>query len=518
MAYNPPKRTPDPLSIPEIVANIINNVGHVPDLLNCACVGRIWNAEALRRLYEGSVHDMRFRTPDTSSLNCLLVASRERFARNMSFVRHLLVCPETHEDDGSGRASRAACFENCRATRNRRLIKLLLQPRGRRLTSLAIPFEFMRQDWSLLADLLPAPNVEFLAINHCYCRVVTSRITSAVSNGTSNVTLSDAARLLERVRRHRNLEALVLNMIHCASMIPRPAYEALEAEDQQSLWPKLKLLHLANCNQYWLRELPKFKELRAVHLGRPVPYTAGMSKRIGEAIVQCRHLQDIMLDFWKLEDLDVILGIARGCPLLRGVTIRLDDFREVPKLTKSFLFNLLRALPLLELLDIFYHGSILSLDGSALRDIALYCPRLKVLLLPWVRLCLSYSKMTQYYPQQRLEAMEFMGVWLRGRRQSMERNKILTEWRRIFPRLRAMPCEMVSMRFGLQNESDYSADEDMTLNEQGGCILGCSPDWETVHEDFLAALGYKEEDTFEIHALDLKGPTYKLAVNPISIL
>ncbi|KAF5137274.1 hypothetical protein E5D57_001051 [Metarhizium anisopliae] len=181
MAYNPPRRRQDLPSMPEIVQNIIRNVDNLPDVLNCACVNRIWHVEALRRLYEGSIHDMRFRTPDTSSLNYLFESSRERFTQNMKFVKHLLVCPETPGDDSSSsRHDQAAGFETGHAARLP-APALLPQPRGRRPTSLVIPFELMRQDWPLLADLLPAPTVEFLAINHGYCQLVAPRFASVVS-------------------------------------------------------------------------------------------------------------------------------------------------------------------------------------------------------------------------------------------------------------------------------------------------------------------------------------------------
>jgi hypothetical protein len=125
----------------------------VPDLSSCAGVNNIWNVVALKKLYRGSLNDMQFRTPDIGSLNCLLVASRERFARNMSFVRHLLLCPETPTiDEATNPDTRLACFEKCRAMRHREDAEHLLRPRGRGLTSLTIPFEIVDQD---VADLRP---------------------------------------------------------------------------------------------------------------------------------------------------------------------------------------------------------------------------------------------------------------------------------------------------------------------------------------------------------------------------
>ncbi|EXV06740.1 hypothetical protein X797_001461 [Metarhizium robertsii] len=550
MAYNPPRRRQDLPSMPEIVQNIIKNVDNLPDLLNCARVSRIWHVEALRRLYEGSIHDMRFRTPDTSSLNFLLEESRECFAQNMSFVKHLLVCPITSGDDSSS-------SRHYQAAGYRRLLELLLQPRGRRPTSLVIPFEFMGQDLQLLADLLPAPTVEFLAINHGYCQLVAPRIASAdkLSNlkaltiysskfianvdslcrlldrcslkffhysapapfAANNVAIPDATRLFEHIRRHGNLEALVLNTARSSWVTQGPAGSASEAANQQTPWPRLKLLHLSSCTEYWLRELRKFNNLTSLHLGLPAPYTPDIGKRIGDAIIPCRHLQEINFELWALEDLNLILELARACPLLRGVTIRLDNFIVIPQLTKPFLFDLLRELPRLELLDILYQGLNFCINGSDLANISLYCPRLQVLLLPWVTLFLCYLDITRCYPQERLEIMEFSRVLLRGCWRLMTPNRILIEWRRLFPRLRAMPCDMASFSFGAdcvsfpctvrrsgtgastENESDNGADEDMTDNTQVGFPLGYSPDWESFPRDFGAALGYEEEVTFEMH-------------------
>ena len=85
----------NPLSLPEIVRVVIDNVNVVPGLLNCACVNGIWNKADFEKIHRGSLSNMQFRTPDIASLNRLFVASLERFARNMTLVKHLLLSPET---------------------------------------------------------------------------------------------------------------------------------------------------------------------------------------------------------------------------------------------------------------------------------------------------------------------------------------------------------------------------------------------------------------------------------------
>jgi hypothetical protein len=144
---------------------------------------------ALKKLYKGSLSDMQFRTPDIGSLNCLFMASRERFVRNMSFVRHLLLCPESPAVDDAARPdTQLACFEKCRAMCHREYAEHLLQPRGSGLASLSIPFEIVDQDWSQVSDLLLPPTVEFLAINNYYCKVLTA--SSSYSRGLATPTVS----------------------------------------------------------------------------------------------------------------------------------------------------------------------------------------------------------------------------------------------------------------------------------------------------------------------------------------
>ena len=163
----------NPLWLPEIVGSVMENIQRVPDLLSCACVNSIWNVEASRKLYMGSLNNMQFRTPGIVSLNRLFVASQERFARNMGFVKHLLLSSNTPTfEDEEQPATRLVCFEKCRAMCHRQYAELLLRPQGRDLASLTIPFEIMNQDFSLVSDLLLTSTVEFLAIDNYYCEIL----------------------------------------------------------------------------------------------------------------------------------------------------------------------------------------------------------------------------------------------------------------------------------------------------------------------------------------------------------
>ena len=159
--------------VPEFVGFVIGHVNDPPNLLNCACVNRTWSIPALQKLYRGSINDMRYRTPDIGSLNSLFVASRERFARNVSFIKHLLIAPEnTGIDETAHPDYRYACIERCRPLRDRKSAELLLRPRGKGPASLAIPFEIVHQDLSTVSDLILHPGLKFLTIDHVYCELL----------------------------------------------------------------------------------------------------------------------------------------------------------------------------------------------------------------------------------------------------------------------------------------------------------------------------------------------------------
>ena len=175
------RNTPNPLLLPEIVEYVVDNICMVPDLLNCACVNSLWNSIALKRLYKGSMNDMRYRTPDIESLNSLLVASRERFTQNMSFVKHLLLAPETPTIDAAARpnTNRLACSVKLRSLRRRLDAERLFRPQGSGLVSLTIPFE-IDQDWSPISDLLVSPTIEYLAVDNFYCEILMASSTKSV--------------------------------------------------------------------------------------------------------------------------------------------------------------------------------------------------------------------------------------------------------------------------------------------------------------------------------------------------
>lgn len=150
----------------------MNHVEAPPDLLNCACVSGTWSIPALKKLYRGSMNDMRYRTPDIGSLNCLLVASRDRFVRNMSFVDHLTIAPAVTVREDSGEDHKPIGIEKCRALSRSEDAERLLKPMAKGPESLAVPLEISNQDISGIVHLVLQPNIKCLSINSAYCQML----------------------------------------------------------------------------------------------------------------------------------------------------------------------------------------------------------------------------------------------------------------------------------------------------------------------------------------------------------
>ncbi|KAH6719408.1 hypothetical protein BKA61DRAFT_630062 [Leptodontidium sp. MPI-SDFR-AT-0119] len=550
----------NPLLLPEIVGMVVDNVHMVPDLLSCACVNGIWSVAALKKLYKGSLNDMQFRTPDIGSLNCLFVASRERFRRNIGFVKHLLLSPESPAIDEAAHPDvRLHCIEKCRAMRHYQSAELLLRPQGEGLASLTIPFEIEGQDWSLISDLLFPRTIKFLAIDDYYCGLLMASsnysqelITSADKflnlkaltiyrssrlqeinklcqllkscdleffhleepNGANGLTQSDTTELLSSLRRQENLKALALKIPRCALLLGS-ASTTLGGEEQGDLWPMLKLLSLGVGDQHWLEQFPKFEKLQILSLNRFAPEISITSQNI-QNIAKCRHLRAIDIGFVELGDAIALLDIARGCPLLQKFSVRNLSFRREPELVENLCIDLLCALPRLEHFEL---GLRFRMDGASLQNLARHCPQLTILALPRARLCLSHTLLAEAHPFQQLEIMHFAEIFFEDPRFSMQWDNIrgiAADWRRIFPKLRGMPCPAdvyYKQEADLNEESErdrasvdadeamsdldeesegdsMGADEEMSLSEPGLDFDDYESDWFILRTKLWKVLGY----------------------------
>lgn len=135
-----------------------------------------------------------------------------------------------------------------------------------------------------------------------------------------------------------------------------------------------------------------------------------ISQNFIEKIAKCRHLRVIDIVFDELDDVEALLDIALGCPLLQKLSVKHlgRGFRGEPELAENLFVGLLCALPCLEHLEL---GWSFRMDGARLLDLACHCPRLTVLALPRTRLCLSLALLTKAHPLWQLEIMYFESIF-----------------------------------------------------------------------------------------------------------
>ncbi|KAE8553410.1 hypothetical protein EYB25_004792 [Talaromyces marneffei] len=487
---------------------------------------------------------MQFRTPDIGSLNCLLVASRVRFAQNMGLVKHLLLSPEVPAvDEAAHPDSRLACLEKCRAIRNRQYAELLLRPKGSGLASLTIPFQTIEQDWSHISDLLLRLHVEFLAIDIYYCQVMMANAHSF--HGPTNPTFSklkaliiyrsashyesrmlfelieccdleffhleeqrvseclshsEALDLMLRLSRHQKLKtfALVLSQSH---PLLGSLSSALIREGIINLWPRLKALFLGVVNQCGLEKLSMFADLQILRLGRIQRAILTTEPNIIKSITQCRQLRVIELVSLELDNGKFLTDIALGCPFLQKLSVgnlKLDS----ESLDESLVLNLMVNLPLLEFLAL---GLKCQMDGAFLGNVAHHCPRLTVLNLHDSQLCLSIDLIAKLYPFQKLESMQFSRIYFENPQRLLQRDtmqSIVTEWRRVFPKLREMPCVADIYSKIMQGDNIDDLEEDDVHGEIAAILPGLDfddydSDWFVLRTKLWKALGYGRD--MDIH-------------------
>jgi hypothetical protein len=409
----------------------------------------------------------------------------------MGFVKHLLLHPEKPLTLGaeSGFAN-LVCGETCRALRYRRYAEALLRPEGSSsggLLRLTIPFMIGNQDWAPVNDLLISPTLEFLAINVYYCvRVILGCINtsdSSVNPGLLKEKLSHLkaltiyhcsgrgithhlcemvvccdlqffsfedwkripllspgiTELLTCLKTQHNIRALALGTTS-SNREPRPGTIA-RAEGWGEAWPNLKALYLGQVDQLRLNEIVKFKKLEILNLNDDRACQTQDNNYSIEGIAQCRNLR--VLDIWlrDFDDQEMLLKIARGCPLLQRFSVQCS-YRSwfFSNLDGAIFHGLLRALPDLEYLDLGYN---FKMDGAWVQELAVNCSNLTVLKLSQTRLFISLEQLQKANPFQKLEIMDIRRIFFQDPQSLMEPHEfsiLASEWRRVFPKIRATPC------------------------------------------------------------------------------
>ena len=315
-------------------------------------------------------------------------------------------------------------------------------------------------------------------------------------DGSNSLTESDTAELLSSLRRQKNLKALALIIPHCALLLGS-ASTMLGGGEQGDLWPRLKMLSLGVTDRHWLEQFAKFEKLQILCLQKFTPIIPTFSQYPCQKIAKCRHLR--VIDIASLEPIDVeaLLDIAHGCPLLQKFSVRSPDLGGELELAEKLCIDLLHALPRLEHFELDLR---FRMDGASIQDLARHCPQLTGLALPRARLCLSLTLLTEAHPFQQLEIMHFAEIFFEDPRRSMQWDKIqgiAAEWRRIFPKLRGMPCPadvyssyMEEDDLNEESEGDsVSADEQMSLSEPGLDFDDYESDWFILRTKLWKVLG-----------------------------
>ena len=130
--------------------------------------------------------------------------------------------------------------------------------------------------------------------------------------------------------------------------------------------------------------------------------------------------------------------MASGCPLLQRFRVRIRDLG--PEMTADQFSRLLQALPQVELLSL---GVRFRMAASKLRDLVNCCSRLKVLEMLDTRLYLSLESLVEAPSLSGLRELRLRSVWFENSSryaQLRSMQSIATEWSRVFPQMRRIPC------------------------------------------------------------------------------
>ncbi|CBF73942.1 predicted protein [Aspergillus nidulans FGSC A4] len=457
--------TRNPLLLPEIVGAVLDNV-NIRDLLSCAGVNRTWNTLALKRMYEGSVYDLQRRTPDITSLNCLYVASRERFARCMGHVKHLLIAPEHPvEKKDVGMPKKFVSLEKFRPLRDPESAKRLFQAYKPGVKSLMIPFGMHGWEQSYI-DVLLTETVEFLAIDDSFCPFLEpayrpvgniKALTIYKSGSNRDVTslcslidrcdlhffhiedsrepepMSDdhTTQLIECLARQRNLKALAL-------MIPEVLSPLARVVENGNPWPGLKALYYGQYDDRFsippVVRLPRFNELEILSIPRIDPLLTIIGRDPGIK----NRLRVLHLELADISDTEPVLDILPGCNSLQKLSLgELDD--SGPAEAYANFFQRLPPLPSLQCLVIPW---VFKMKINLIQHVASLYPQLTVLDLSQADLTVSLNSLQSMSSITQLQVLQLSEIpfnnprrWMRGTRLQ----QLATEWKRVFPSLRTVP-------------------------------------------------------------------------------
>ena len=239
-----------------------------------------------------------------------------------------------------------------------------------------------------------------------------------------------------------------------------------------------------------------------------------LAKDIAQSISRCQYLQVVDVEFYNVDDPEIFITVANGCPLLQRFCISIRN--TGPDVTGDQFSRLSKALPQVEILSLSVRFRIIA---SKLRDLVKCCSRLKVLELDKSRLCLSLESLVEAPSLSGLRELRLRSVWFeKPSRYAQLRSlqSIATEWSRVFPRMRQSPCsadvygpdihieEPPSSRKSDGDDEDWSTDNEseMSLDDPGLDLDFDEYDSDCFHmrRRLWKLLGYKMDDCPEVIA------------------
>ncbi|RDW92993.1 uncharacterized protein DSM5745_00315 [Aspergillus mulundensis] len=468
--------TRNPLLLPEIICNVLSRLGP-RELLQCACLNTTWNTLALPKLYEGTMYDMQFRTPDITSLNCLHVSSPERFARNLNFVKHLLIAPECPVRKQTFQApSRIESLEYLRfLVRPDYAKRLLANCRG--FKSLMIPFGIKaKHKATIYFELMLTESVEFLAIDDSYCRTLASvsfadpvnrfcgiRALTIYKSGTifdvadmcavinkcdltvfhledsgepEHMTIDHLTQVIQVLVNQKNLESLALVMPGLSDVFGAVV-------GKESPWPNLKVLQLGPRDKTvgemnWTVRLPKLSKLESLFLAGINPLLSAVAHNAGLK----DRLRSLHVTLFTFDDAKDIIDVLPGCKALQH--LNLGELSVRPSILLSELFRHFPRLPGLEclVLDWSFH-----VDG--IQQLATQCPLLKILKLTAAEFTISPDILRKMSPFCNLKTLKIYSLELDDPielRRGEIFQQLVDEWRRVFPQIQHTPSVFMEVR------------------------------------------------------------------------
>jgi hypothetical protein len=247
----------------------------------------------------------------------------------------------------------------------------------------------------------------------------------------------DSLDIFRSLQRQRNLKLLSLIIFEDALSVGLSHLISL-AKEQGKLWPGLRALELKTADEDLLEKLPDFKELQILSLHSLDLTNPDIGDIALRNISKCRNLLSMEVVVPMLDSWDAVMDVARGCPLIRKFSLWLG-VKQRPLLESTFLV-ILRSLPHLEILEL---NISFRMDSEIFQEVARACPRLTVLDMPDCLFCLLPADLANFRPFRHLEALTLRSVVLAPAHLFMAQHQLqllVEEWRRVFPKVRAMPC------------------------------------------------------------------------------